>query len=77
MRSNQESTNLRVYSDARDVTAAESCKTTKTVMVLGAETLRLVERYNGTPEGTSRRNALRAELDVRDKKQRAACIQKC
>ena len=68
VRSNQESINLRVYSDVRDVTAAESFKTTKTVMVPGAEALRLVERFNGTPEGTSRRNAMRAELDVRDKK---------
>ena len=34
VRSNQESTNLRAYASLKDVTAAESIKTTKTIIIL-------------------------------------------
>ena len=44
VRSAQESANLRAYRDPRDVTAAESIKTSKTAMMPGAEVVRMAER---------------------------------
>ena len=44
MRSSQESTNLRAYSQPQDVTAAEAIKTNKNVVLPAAAALQLVER---------------------------------
>eukprot|EP00973_Karenia_brevis_P096048 12430375-Karenia_brevis.AAC.2 len=50
VRSNQESTNLRAYRDERDVTAAESIKTTQTVLMPGAQAMQLIEKFHKTEE---------------------------
>jgi len=44
VRSNQESTNLRAYTDSRDVTAAESIKTSMTAMFPGASAMEIIEK---------------------------------
>ena len=47
VRSNQESTNLRAYASADDVTAAESIATTKTCVMPGASAVTIVEKLVG------------------------------
>eukprot|EP00973_Karenia_brevis_P088586 12282579-Karenia_brevis.AAC.1 len=45
VRSNQESTNLRAYADHRDVTAAESIKTSQTALFPGAQAMQMIEKF--------------------------------
>ena len=59
MRSNLESANLRAFSDSRDVTAAETIKTTQTVMFPGAEILALVEKCSAETEENARATVLK------------------
>jgi hypothetical protein len=69
VRSNQESTNLRAYSRAEDVTAAEAIKTNKNVNLPAAGALKLVERMTGCAKDfQSDGNKIRMEYDDRDKR---------
>ena len=65
VRSAQESVNLRAYADARDVTAAESMKTSKTAMVPGFDVVRLVERECGVESERSGPGRCHLERDGR------------
>ena len=66
VRSNQESANRRAYVDKRDVTAAESIKTTASVMVPGHEAVRAVEREVDAGAGSAEGGGHRLELDYKD-----------
>ena len=69
VRSNQEGTNLRAYSRAEDVTAAEAIKTNKNVNLPAAGALKLVERMNGcSADCSTDANKIRMEYDDRDRK---------
>ena len=70
VRSNQESTNLRAYSRTDEVTAAETIKTNKNVIMPAAGALKLVERMNGCTAADSQNETqkTRMEFDDRDKR---------
>ena len=65
VRSAQESVNLRAHGDTRDVTAAESMKTSKTAMVPGFDVVRLVERECGITSERSGPGRCHLERDGR------------
>eukprot|EP00959_Pyramimonas_sp_CCMP1952_P422936 8859532-Pyramimonas_sp.AAC.1 len=65
VRSAQESVNLRAYSDVRDVTAAESIKTSRTAMVPGLDAVRKVEKEWGVASERSDPGRVHVERDGR------------
>ena len=69
VRSNQESTNLRAYSQAGDVTAAETIKTNKNTNLPAAGALKLVEQMTGClADDKIDANKVHMEFDYRDKR---------
>ena len=68
VRSNQESVNIRAYRNNMDVTAAESMKTSKTILMPGAEAVIIVERYHSISQELTEKRRSRAQLDFRDHK---------
>ena len=66
VRSNQESTNLRAYAESNNVTAAESIKTCKNVVLPAAAALHIVEKWNPREEITPHGKEVQIEFDHRD-----------